>query len=187
VPPAEDDLVEAVRRGDRRAFADLVREYQTCVRGFARAFLGDEEGDDVAQETFRNLWSDRAELSPVGSLRGHLLARARNLCLTRARSLRRAEQRLRRLQAEPRDAAATPLERLGEREQAAKQLRQTMFLVDRIRLLPEEARTAVTMRFWEGASFDEIARVLGRPPHAVRALLYRQLALLRQRLDREDS
>ena len=154
------------------------------MRGFARAFLADaEEGDDVAQETFRDLWLDRASLHLAGSLRAHLLARVRNLCLTRARSRRRAGARMKLVAAEPNGPVTTPADHLEAREAQSDHLRIVVRLAGVIRELSEDMRTVIYMRFWGGASFEEISLVLGRPPHAVRAQLYRQLAQLRGRLE----
>jgi len=137
----------------------------------------------VAQETFRDLWVDRASLQLAGPLRAHLVARVRNLCLTRARSRRRAGVRMKLVEAEPNNPAATPIDHLEAREQTNDHARTVVRLAETIRDLAEDVRTTIYMRFWGGASFEEISLVLGRPPHAVRALLYRQLAQLRGRLE----
>lgn len=160
-----------------------MREYQACIRRFAAGFLNDAaEGDDVAQRVLLDVWALHAALEPTVSVRAHLLARARHLCWTRARSRTRAKRWLRKAADQPHDACPTPLEVLVARdqEQAAGALgAQVAALVEQ---LDEEARTAIWMRFAGEATFEEIGKVLGRPPHAVRALTYRQIALLRKRL-----
>lgn len=187
MPPGEETLVESLRAGDGHAFAQIVRSHHACVRGFARAFLADsEEGDDVAQDTFRDLWIDRGALRVAGSLRAHLLARARNLCLMRCRTRSRARGWLRLFEEEPRDPVALPSDPMDAGEEAFSHQRTVGTLAASIRQLSEEVRTVIYMRFWGGASFEDISAALGRPPHACRAMLYRQLALLRELLGDES-
>jgi len=183
--PGSDAFLSAIRAGDRRAFARAVSVYERSVRRFASAFLGDAaEGDDVAQRAFLDLWNDRAKLRPEGSLRGLLLARARHLCLNRARALGRARVRGESLAAEPvqADAPPTPLDALvgaqDSRDAGALHARVLALVAE----LDDDVRTAIWMRFAGEASFEEIAEAIGRPPHAMRALVYRALAGIRGKL-----
>jgi RNA polymerase sigma-70 factor (ECF subfamily) len=181
--PSEAALLSAVRAGDREAFARAVARYGQAVRRFASAFLGDAaEGDDVAQAAFWDLWKARATLRGDGSLRGVLLARARHLCLNRARTRSRVRSQSERLAALPLERPATPLERLVDAASEDEARAIGARIVELVASLDEEARTCIWMRFAGDASFDEIAQVVGRPAHAVRALVYRQLANLRTRL-----
>lgn len=184
----DGELWARVRRGERTAFEALVREHQACLRRFASGFLGDAaEGDDVAQRTLLDLWVQRAEVGPAGSVRAHLLARARNLCLTRARSRRRAAHWLARATDEPRSGGQTPHDELAARVDIAACAELGARVAALVDGLDDDARTGIWMRFGAEASFEEIGEVLGRPAHAVRALVYRQLALLRKKLSEEGS
>jgi RNA polymerase sigma-70 factor (ECF subfamily) len=49
--------------------------------------------------------------------------------------------------------------------------------------LPGDQRTVIVMRFVEGRSHAEVARLLGRSPGAVRTLQYRGLRTLRRLLE----
>lgn len=184
-----DELLwSRIRSGDRDAFAALVRAEHAHLRRFGAAMMSNPcEGDDVAQRALLDLWAERATTTPRGSLRAHLLVRVRHLCLTRLRSSRRAGRWERAVAEEPHTPPPTPLDELHrehhrqERECAGARVAQ---LVDG---LDDDARTAIWMRFAGGASFEEIGEALGRPPHAVRALVYRQLAGLRRRLEEEST
>lgn len=181
----DDDLRARLQRGEPAAFETLVREHQTALRRFASGFLGDAAaGDDVAQRALLDVWTQRQKLGPSGCLRAHLLTRARHLCLTSTRSRARAQRWLGLAAAEHRVVLerATPLDDLmiHDEEQAERQLTAKMCAL--IEQLEEDARVGIWMRFGGGASFEQIGEALGRPPHAVRALVYRQLGLLRKRL-----
>jgi len=181
----ERELLSAIRASDRGAFERAVALHERSVRRFAAAFLNDAaEGDDVAQRAFLDLWRDRTSLRPDGSLRGVLLARARHLCLNRVRARVRAAARAERASIEAEGSVGTPLDALL----GAQDARELDLLRRRIAALVEtldlDARTSIWMRFAGEASFEEIGAAIGRPPHAVRALVYRQLALLRSLLAR---
>jgi RNA polymerase sigma factor (sigma-70 family) len=183
-PDAE--LVTAIRGGDRDGFTELVRCHQAAVRRFAGAFLNDAmQGDDVAQQVFVDVWRDRARIELRGGLREHLLARARNLCLTHARSRNRTRNRVARLADEPSVNAPSPADLLYEHDAANEAERAIGRARALVAQLPDDAYACVWLRFAGGLSFDDIGIALDRPAHAVRALLYRQLALLRRRMESE--
>ena len=54
-------LMLRVKRGDRAAFAELVGKYQQPLFNFVYRTLRDEtESEDVAQNTFLQVWKSRA-------------------------------------------------------------------------------------------------------------------------------
>jgi RNA polymerase sigma-70 factor, ECF subfamily len=61
------------------------------------------------------------------------------------------------------------------------------FLYGAVRDLPPDQRRVIEMRFAEGRSIAEIARLLGRSEGAVKQLQFRALGSLRARLDRDDA
>lgn len=52
------DLLAAVSKGSERAFNLLVDRRQREVRNFLRGVVGQDEADDIAQETFLAVWTD---------------------------------------------------------------------------------------------------------------------------------
>ena len=70
VKPAEFDpeepVVEAVREGDRFAFAELVRRHEQWVRGVIFGVLGDpDRTEDVSQQAWLVFWQRIGELRDV--------------------------------------------------------------------------------------------------------------------------
>ena len=120
------------------------------------------------------------------TLRAHLLTRARNLCLTEARGRRRADEGAARLALELVEPPVTPDDEVAGREERQRAAQLGQRIAAMVQSLPDDARTAIWMRFAGEASFEEIAQEIGRPAHAVRALVYRQLAALRERLAQEQ-
>ena len=79
-----------------------------------------------------------------------------------------------------RAVSVPPEDALAARESAA-------LVRDAVRSLREPYRTVVEMRYLEGLSIQEIAKLLGRPPATVKSQLQRALAELREGLGRRET
>jgi RNA polymerase sigma-70 factor (ECF subfamily) len=80
--------------------------------------------------------------------------------------------------------SATP-----ERELMRQEIEQTVFAT--VQALPEELRTAITLREVEGLSYEEIAETMGCPIGTVRSRIFRAREAIDEKLrpllsDRED-
>src|SRR5437762_14312508 len=77
-------LVDRLRRGDPRAFEDLVRAYQHRVFGVALRMLGNRaEAEEVAQEVFLRVHKAIDDFRGEAKLSTWLYAIASRLCLNR--------------------------------------------------------------------------------------------------------
>ena len=73
---------------------------------------------------------------------------------------------------------AQPLDEIVGRRRLGEAVQRAM------RLLPEEQRTAVVLKEYEGLTFQEIADVVGCPLSTVKTRLYQGLTVLRRELER---
>ncbi len=166
----------------QEAFHELVKRYTPAIYNLAYRFTGDPaEAEDIVQETFlrvyRALPNSRLDLP----FKPWLLRIAVNLCRDRAKgkhaipfsALDQEEGKEGLAIEEIPDDAPLPLERL-EAEEVRSLLSQA---VDQ---LPEAYRLAITLRYNEGLSYQEIANVLGIPLNTVRTHLFRAKQLLRE-------
>ena len=79
-------LMLRVKRGDRAAFAELVEKYKQPLFNFVFRTLRDEiETEDVAQNTFLQVWKSRARYERTAKFSTWLFTIARNLCLNEIR------------------------------------------------------------------------------------------------------
>lgn len=88
--PADEEVVAAIRAGDRDAFTLAFRQHHLDVYRFARHMSGDAAvADDVTQEAFLALMRhpDRFDATR-GSLRAYLLGIARHVLASRLRERR---------------------------------------------------------------------------------------------------
>src|SRR5213594_5204974 len=80
LPDAE--LVHAARRGDKRAFVEIVARHQAMVCGIALGILGDfAASEDAGQEAFLTAWRKFHDLREPERLRAWLAQIARNAAL----------------------------------------------------------------------------------------------------------
>jgi len=174
-----DELLARLRRGDARAFEDLVKTYQHRVFGVGLRMLGSRaEAEEIAQETF--LRAHRA----LGAFRGEarlgtwLYAIASHLCLNRLaagdrRHTRADHETLDRVPSSVVDAATA-----AERSELETALHQA------IAALPEDRRIVVVLRDLEGLGYEEIAEALGLELGTVRSRLHRARMELKAKLER---
>src|SRR5438309_731880 len=156
----DSDLEDRLRRGDPRAFEELVIAYQHRVFGVALRMLRNRgEAEEIAQEVFLRVHRAVGDFRGEAKLSTWLYAITSRLCLNRLasgerRMAREGEESLERLRADADPAAHA--ER-GELEAALQRA---------ITELPEERRVVVVLRDFEGLSYEEIAAALDLPLEA---------------------
>jgi len=75
-------LVSAVKKGDKRAFAELVRRYYKLVFSVCFGILGNaDDAEDIAQDTMLSGYLKIRDLHKAGHFSGWILRIARNLCI----------------------------------------------------------------------------------------------------------
>ncbi len=165
----DERLVELVGVGSEVAFEAIVHRYRGALLRHCARLLGDADADEAVQETLVKAHRALAGGASVHSLGAWLHAIAHNSALTLLAG--------RRAGAEYREddvsIGADHDEQHRERLDA---------LVGALLSLPERQRRAVVMREFEGRSYDEIATRLGASHGAVRQLLNRARASIRERL-----
>jgi RNA polymerase sigma-70 factor (ECF subfamily) len=152
VPGYEWDVID---------FSELYRTHAGDVHRFVLFLSGDPAlADDILSETFIRLWHarDRVDLTTV---KGYLLAIARNLFLADRRHARRMTTLDER----------APDTRPGPERRAHAHLGLAAVLAA-LQTLPEIDRAAVLLRA-EGMSYDEVAAALGISPVAARVKVRR--------------
>jgi RNA polymerase sigma-70 factor (ECF subfamily) len=172
----DQQLVARAQRGDKRAFELLVMKYQRKLGRLLSRWVRDPaEVDDVTQEAFikayRALPSFRGESAfytwlyriAINTAKNYLVALGRRAPTTTGFDNEEAEGFD---DAEQLRDASTPESEL-EGKQIAAVVNKAMDA------LPEDLRTAITLREIEGLSYDEIASVMNCPIGTVRSRIFR--------------
>jgi RNA polymerase sigma factor (sigma-70 family) len=172
VPDAE--LVSAARRGDKRAFVEIVARHQAMVCGIALAILGDfAASEDAGQEAFLAAWRKIHELRDPDRLRSWLAQIARNAALGQLRTARPHEAIEENLDLV--DQTPGPVEAVATEEEA-ELVRQSLAR------LPQIYRVPLILYYREGQSVRAVAESLGISEDAVKQRLARGREMCRESL-----
>ena len=170
---AERIMVMAALAGDDEAFETVIRTYSRRVYVVAYAILQDvSEAEDIVQDTFLKAHQQRRKLREPEKFPAWLLTVTRNGARDRLRRRRpRADEGTFDTLADP--GAATPGSAM-EKEEHQAHLRRALAT------LPEEHRTALTLRYLEGLDYRAIETTMGLSNGALRGILGRALGTLRR-------
>ncbi|MCI0341076.1 MAG: RNA polymerase sigma factor, partial [Planctomycetales bacterium] len=148
-----------------------------AVHATACAVLGDPVGaEDIAQETFLAAYKSLGSLADRAGARAWLCGIARNMAVSEVRRRGRAAAALPRL---PGRVPEDPGRTLAEREECERNLSR---LREAIAALPERARQIVTLRYFGGLAYREIAETLGLSLDVVQVALFRAKQALGERM-----
>jgi RNA polymerase sigma-70 factor (ECF subfamily) len=168
-------LVRRVQRGDKEAFNLLVRRYQQKLSSLVSRYVSTQaDVGDVVQEAFikayRALPNFRGESAfytwlyriAVNSAKNYLTAQSRKPPTTDV-DAEGAEYY--------EGSSALREEASPERLLLSEEIKTVIFST--IENLPDDLRTAITLREIEGMSYDEIASVMDCPVGTVRSRIFR--------------
>jgi RNA polymerase sigma-70 factor (ECF subfamily) len=185
VTAAETDqqLVARVQKGDSRAFDVLVLKYQHKIFGLISRYVHDaDEVQDVAQEAFikayRALPRFRGDSAFYTWLYRIAINTAKNHLVARSRRPPGSDVEIDDAEYFEGGGALREIE-TPESALFGEELKQ---VVDRaIAELPDDLRTAVTLREFDGLSYEDIAEVMDCPVGTVRSRIFRA----REAIDRQ--
>lgn len=169
-------LVERAQAGDKKAFGLLVEKYHRKLGRLLSRMLRDQnEVEDVVQESFikayRALHNFRGDSAFYTWLYRITVNTAKNYLV----SLGRKPQVLQDVEIEDVENFESGSEMRSmetpETALATKQIAQTVN--DAVQALPEDLRTAITLRELEGLSYEEIADIMQCPIGTVRSRIFR--------------
>lgn len=181
--PADEVLVARARRGDRDAFAELVRRWQRPL--FARALRAVrqlEDADDLVQETFLRAWQGLSGFRDDARFGAWTLRILANLAIDRGRRSGREVPGADEIAEGLADARPGPEDTLlaGELADAVGKALAA--------IPPGRKREVFTMRFIEGRPVQDIADALGVHSGTIKVHLHRLGRELRRRVTgREDA
>ena len=172
----ERSLIERAQRGDEQAFATLFQLHKKRVHSVCLLMTKDiAEAEDLTQEAFlqvfRSVGSFRCDSAFSTWLYRIAVNTAKNYLATQGRRAPTSTE-----------ADAEEAETFSDADQLrdintpesmlmSKQIAETVNAA--MAVLPEELRTAITLREIEGLSYEEIAEMMGCPIGTVRSRIFR--------------
>lgn len=191
-PTAADvELVDAIRHGQGDSVTCLVERYSPRLYRYLVRLLDDPAlAEDILQETWMRAMERLEQYDRRQPFVAWLFAIGRHRAIDALRQRARLARSLGR-PVEPREMpegerldpleqlpaeGPSPLDELSENELERR-------LAHALSNLPRHYREALTLRFQEELSLEEVARLLGLPLSTVKTRIQRGLVLLRQRAE----
>ena len=162
-----DERIDRARRGDRAALGELVAEHYPRVYRFCARRVGDDLGQDAAQETFITMQRTIGGFEGRSSFETWLLGVANNHCRNISRKRMRDPMSLD-------EAFEAPTRGHDDHVAANESLRCALS-----KLSPEH-REVVLLHEVEGLTYAEVASIAGVPEGTVKSRLYHAFRNLRE-------
>ena len=176
--PTDEELMVRFQRGERPAFALLVRRHKTRLYNFVlRQIRNVSAAEEVVQETFVRVVQNAAEFRHAARFSTWLYTIARNLCVDHAR--KRALRRHPSLDEPERDFDGDATDRpdlsdrtadVGasvERSAVSSEIRERV--VTALYKLPDDQREVFLMREVGSMPFKDIAEIVGVSENTVKS------------------
>jgi RNA polymerase sigma-70 factor (ECF subfamily) len=169
------DLVRKVQKGDKHAFDLLVLKYQQRIINLTFRFVKNwDDAADVSQDAFIKAYKGLANFRGDSAFYTWLYRIAANTAKNHLVSAKRKSttNALDAQEAEQYDGADLLRENASpERAALTEELKKVIH--DAIEALPTDLKEAVTLREFDGLSYDEIAEIMDCPIGTVRSRIFR--------------
>lgn len=175
-PPVDTgELLREVARGDEKAFGRLYDLVAPRVYGLIRRVLRDPaQAEEVAQEVLVEVWRTAARFDAArGTATSWIFTIAHRRAVDRVRSEQASAERTLRAGAASMD---TPYDSVADEVTGRLERQQVRHCLDG---LTELQRQAVTLAYYQGHSYPQVAELLGTPLPTVKTRMRDGLIRLR--------
>lgn len=184
---SEGLLIEACRQGDREAFRQLFEAHKDRVWTIALHFIGDEAAArDITQQVFLKLFTALGQFRGEAGFSTWLYRLTANICLDEQRRRRRflSFDFFKSDDEDESEMNAIDLQQgqKFEQEDCYSQLELSASVKAAVKELKPKLRIAILLKYFEGLSYEEMARVLGCSTGTVASRLNRGHKELARRL-----
>ena len=174
---SEKSLINLVKKGDKKAYEVLVLQYQDRLVFSVYKFLKDYElAQDIAQEAFvkafKNIEKFRGDSSFYTWIYRIAINTAKNLLSSKARSSEVYDDEIMELKLSESAVTTENPENILEAEEVRSKM------MDAIQSLPDDIRTTLSLREFDGLSYEEIAKVQNCPIGTVRSRIHKGREIL---------
>ncbi len=177
-------LIKRFLEGDIHAFNLLVRRWEKPILNFVYRNIGNEEtARDICQLVFIRVFKKLKTLRDQQKFSSWIYRIALNLC--RDEYKKRKNHHLISIESNPKDDASYSYQEILNRsiqtpEELCHQHTLSELLKEALMTLPEEQRTVIIMKQYQGLKFIEIADILKQPVNTIKSRLYYGLQALRK-------
>lgn len=174
----EQLLLERIQNGDKKAFADLVSEYEKPIYRICYRFFGNEEDSlDTVQEVFIKIYRYIGKFEGKSSLKTWIYRIAANTCITAFKKKKKEKEGFFKVFSDWFNSfyQTSPEDQVIERETSFLNVKT---VTEKLSDLPEIYRMPVILKDIEGFSMDKISEILEIPLGTVKSRINRGRAIL---------
>lgn len=176
-------LIEKSRRGDEHAYGKLVGLWFKRIYNFALKYFADHDlAMEVTQQTFIAVYQKIDRLKDVNSFKFWLYKIALNYC----REEDRRHKRNKWYSIFLGDEADKVESNYGLPEYEYQKHEKAEMIADILRELPEEQKTVIIMKEFEGLKFREISEALNISENTAKSRLYYGLKAMKKVLEKSE-
>jgi RNA polymerase sigma-70 factor, ECF subfamily len=173
----DEQLIEAVARGDRAAFETLYDRYAPAVFGLALRTLRDRESaEEAVQEVFWRVWQRSKSFDRNRAFAPWVFGIAHNYCID---ELRRRKARPQSVYEDEEHPILSGIADSVDVADAALDSEQRRIVQGALQQLPSEQRQALELAYFGGLTQQEIAARLGNPLGTIKTRMRLGLQKLR--------
>ena len=170
----EARLVALVRKGDQRAYSDLVVRHLPAIEVYAKRIVNDDTlAQDIAQDVMVVLWQRASDFNPN---KARLTTWLHRITHNRCIDIMRKSQR--EVSWDPSESEHPLTESDTPREQQSIDVA--------LMRLPESQRTALVLSYYQNLSNREVAEIMNSSVRAVESLLVRARGNLKKQLETQE-
>jgi RNA polymerase sigma-70 factor (ECF subfamily) len=177
----DSDIITRVLKGDSNAYATLVDRYQRYVFTIVLRYIPSrEDAEEVAQDIFIKAFRSLSNFKGESKFSTWLYTVTTTSCLT---FLRKKKVQLHSLDNENVFAAADNIDG-GMSANQIEQKSKVQMVNEAIAMLSPEDAEVLTLFYKGEQSLEEMAKVLGKEPNAVKVQLHRARGRLKEKMQK---
>ena len=163
--PSDEDLIEAIAAGNRRAMELLFVRHNVRIHRFISRITGNVSlAEDTVSEVFLEVWRGAGAFKRKSHVSTWLLAIARNKAMTALR--RQMDGHL------CEDAAAALVDGSDDPETTAHQISRGAVIRKCLMQLPPTLREVVDLVYYHEKSVAEVAQIVGVPEGTIKTRMF---------------
>ena len=182
--PSDEELVEQIKKGDDKAFQQLMERYIKHIFNFIRQYIRTpEDAEDVTQDTFFKTWKYIKRFKDNMKFKPWLFTIARNTALDHIKKkkavtfsdINNADDENMAFEETIADTELLPPELFAQVELADE-------MKEVLSILHPDHQAVLTMHYQQDMTFEEIAEIMDKPMNTVKSWHRRSLSKVKDKL-----
>ena len=168
----DEELITAYKDGDNEAFTELVRRYKNRLSSFLG---GKHDAKDLVQETFKKVFKNLSKFNEKRSFKAWVFKIAKNCSIDEDRKAGSRFNLLESCELPEIEDESTNCPSASLRKSERKQI-----ILDAVNSLPEKQRQVLSLSYFQGQSYPQIAKKMNCSVSTVKTHMSRAVQKLAQ-------